>query len=315
MDARVLVCDPIRSEGLAILRQAGFDVQEQPNITPPQLEAAIAEFDAVIVRGRTKITAPVIQAGKKLRVIGRSGVGLDNIDLESAKTHGIKVVSTPAAPTTSVAELTVGLILAALRKIPYADRTIKDGKWVKNELMGSELKAKTVGIVGAAGRIGFEVARIAVQGFGAHVLGYDVIDFAQKAQQIGFTSIPDLPQLLSQADIVSIHVPYLPSTHHLINAKSIEQMKTGGVLVTPSRGDIVDGRALLDGLKSGKLAAAGLDVFHNEPPTEEWEKELTKQPNVICTAHIGAQTEECQQLESTQVAELIITALSNQLPK
>jgi len=308
MTTRILVCDPIRQEGITLLKNAGFEVAEKPTISAFELEQEIGGYDAVIVRGRTKITAAVIQNGKRLRIIARSGVGLDNIDLASAKDKGIKVIATPAAPTTSVAELTIGLILSVIRKISYADRTIKEGRWVKNELMGTELKSKTVGVVGAAGRIGLEVARIAAHGFGATVVGYDVIDFTEKARQLGLTPIKELSQLLSCSDIVSIHVPYLPSTHHLINTDAIDRMKKGSILINPSRGDIVDGQALLQALKAGKLAGAGLDVFHKEPPLDEWEKELTRLPNVVCTAHIGAQTTECQRLESTQLAEQLAEA-------
>jgi len=309
MSFRILVCDPIHQDGLAILKKAGFDVEENQTLTPEQLVKQIPEFDAVIVRGRTKITAPILNAGTKLKVIARSGVGLDNIDLETARKKSIQIVSTPAAPTTSVAELVIGLMLSVLRKISQSDRAMKEGKWIKAELMGSELKSKMIGVLGAAGRIGLEVAHIAIQGFGAKVTGYDVIEYAEKAKQVGLRVVPALPDLLKEADIVTIHVPYMPSTHHLINEKTISEMKDGAILINASRGDIVDGQALLLALKSAKLAGAALDVFHKEPPVDEWEKELTKLPNVVCTSHIGAQTVECQRLESTMVAEDLIRIL------
>jgi D-3-phosphoglycerate dehydrogenase len=290
---------------LELLKKHGLEVEEAPTITPEQLQKRILEFDALVVRGRTKVTAAVLNASTNLKVVARSGVGLDNVDIETAKKKSIKVIYTPAAPTTSVAELTIGLILSVLRKISYADRTIKEGKWVKGELMGSELKSKTLGIIGAAGRIGLEVARIAVQGFGSKVLGYDVIDFAEKARQIGF-SVTNFDDLLRQSDIVSIHVPYLPTTHHLINEKTLARMKKDAILVNASRGDIIDGQALLEALQNGRLAGAGLDVFHKEPPIDEWEKQLTQLRNVVCTAHVGAQTTECQKLESTQIADQLI---------
>jgi D-3-phosphoglycerate dehydrogenase len=292
-----------------LLKKAGLDVEDNHSLTPEQLEKRIAEFDAVVVRGRTKITTAVLNAGVKLKVVARSGVGLDNIDLETAHKKSIHIVSTPAAPTTSVAELTIGLILAVLRKIAHADGALKQGKWIKSELMGSELKSRTVGVVGAAGRIGLEVARIATQGFGSKVIGYDVIDMAQKSREIDFRAVPVLADLLKEADVVTIHVPYLPSTHHLINEGTIRSMKDGAILVNPSRGDVIDGQALLAALKSGKLAGAGLDVFHKEPPADDWEKDLTSLPNVVCTPHIGAQTVECQRLESTMVAEELIRIL------
>jgi D-3-phosphoglycerate dehydrogenase len=306
MPVKVLVCDPIHEDGLLMLRKAGFEVEETNNLTPDQLEKQISQFDAVIVRGRTKITSTLLNAGVKLRAVARSGVGLDNIDLETARKKSVQIISTPAAPTTSVAELTIGLMLAVLRKIAFADRAMKEGRWAKGELMGSELKSKTLGVVGAAGRIGLEVARIAVQGFGAKVTGYDVIDVTEKARQIGFRTVSQLPDLLKESDMVSIHVPYMTATHHLINEKTINAMKNSAVLINPSRGDIIDGQALLRALKTGKLAGAGLDVFHKEPPADDWENELVSLPNVVCTSHIGAQTVECQRLESTMVAEELI---------
>lgn len=309
MAIKVLVCDAIHPDGVAMLRKAGFEVEENKTLTPEQLEKRIAEFEGVVVRGRTKITAPIINAGSKLRAVARSGVGLDNIDLEAARKKSIKIISTPAAPTTSVAELAIGLMLSVLRQIARGDNALKAGKWVKTELMGTELKSKTIGVVGAAGRIGLEVARIAVQGFGAQVIGYDVVEYADKARQVGFRTVDKLPDLLKDSDIISIHVPFLPTTKHLIDEKAIAMMKNSAVLVNTSRGDIVDGEALLRAVKSGKLAGAGLDVFHKEPPIDEWEKELTRLPNTVCTPHIGAQTSECQRLESTQVAEQLIAAL------
>ena len=311
MPDKILVCDPIHEDGIAMLKSSGYDVRVETNLTPEQLLKAISEFDAIVVRGRTKVTDAVINAGTKLRAIARSGVGLDNIDLQSARTKRIQIISTPAAPTTSVAELTVGLALALLRKIAFADGAMKEGRWAKSELTGYELKGKTVGVVGAAGRIGLEVARICLQGFGAKVMGYDVLDMTEKAQSLGFRPVSGLDDLLRESDIITIHVPYLPSTHHLINAKTISAMKQGAIVINPSRGDIVDGEALLSALRAGKLSGAGLDVFHKEPPTDQWERELTKLPNVVCTPHIGAQTLECQRLESTMVAQELIRSLKS----
>jgi D-3-phosphoglycerate dehydrogenase len=309
MTPRILVCDPIHTDGLASLREAGFDLVEDYSLTPDTLLKRIGEFDAVIVRGRTKINTQVLDAGAKLRVIARSGVGLDNIDVETARKKSIQIVSTPAAPTTSVAELVIGLMLSVLRKISQSDRAMKEGKWIKAELMGSELKSKMVGVIGAAGRIGLEVARIATQGFGSKVVGYDVIDFSEKARQIDLRVAPSLSGLLREADIVTIHVPYMSSTHHLINEKAFGEMRESAILVNASRGDIVDGQALLSALKSGKLSGAALDVYHKEPPIDDWEKELARLPSVVCTSHVGAQTVECQRLESTMVAEDLIRIL------
>jgi D-3-phosphoglycerate dehydrogenase len=309
MPVKVLVCDPIDESGITALKTAGYDVRMEPNLTRDELIKAAPEFDAIVVRGRTKVNEEVIRAGVKLKAIARSGVGLDNIDLDAARKRSIQVISTPAAPTTSVAELTVGLTLAVFRKISLADRAMKEGRWTKSELMGRELKGKTVGVVGAAGRIGLDVARICLQGFETKVIGYDVLDLTEKAKSLGFRAVKELGDLLRESDAVTIHVPYLPSTHHLIDEKAIASMKNGAIIINPSRGDIIDGQALLHALKTGKISGAGLDVFHKEPPSDEWEMELTKLPNVVCTSHIGAQTLECQQLESRMVAEELIRTI------
>jgi D-3-phosphoglycerate dehydrogenase len=290
------------------LRDAGCEVAERPKITKEELVSDAKNFDVIVVRGRTRVTAEVIAAALSLKAIARSGVGLDNIDLEAAKKRGIAVISTPGAPATSVAELAVGLMMSLLRQIPLADQAMKQAQWTKAQLMGRELRAKTLGVVGVGGRIGAEVARISLLGFGMKVIGYDVIDVTEKAKQIGFEACTKLEDLLERADIVTIHVPYLPSTHHLMDESRISRMKQGSILINTSRGDIVDGGALLKAIKEGRIAGAGLDVFHDEPPKEDWEKELVALQNgrSVCTPHIGAQTYECQRLESLTVAEEII---------
>jgi D-3-phosphoglycerate dehydrogenase len=311
LPAKVLICDPIHQDGVKLLRDAGLEVVENPKITKEELLANAKEFDVLVVRGRTKVTAEIIEAATRLRAIARSGVGLDNIDIESAKKRGILVLSTPSAPTTSVAELAIGLMISVLRQIPLADQTMKRGEWIKSQLHGHELRGKTLGVVGVAGRIGSEVARIASQGFGMTVLGYDVVDVRAKATELGFEVSATLGALLDRADIVTIHVPYLPSTHHLIDESKIRRMKSGAILINTSRGDIVDTKALLNAIKEGRLAGAGLDVFHNEPPKEDWERELVALQNggTVCTPHIGAQTHECQRLESVTIAKEIIRQL------
>ena len=308
MKFRVLICDPIHQDGVQLLRQAGCDVVEKPKITKEELLVDAKNFDVLVVRGRTKITADVIAAASSLKAVARSGVGLDNIDLEAAKKRGITVISTPSAPVTSVAELAIGLMLSLLRQIPLADQAMKHYEWTKSRFMGRELHEKTLGVVGVGGRIGLEVARITIQGFGMKVIGYDVVDMTKKASEIGFEISPNLDSLIERADIVTIHVPYLPSTHHLIDSSRIRRMKQGSVLINTSRGDIVDGKALFDAVKEGKLSGVGLDVFHDEPPKEDWEKELVALPEgrSVCTPHVGAQTQECQRLESATVAKEII---------
>ncbi len=241
---RVLVCDSIHPNGLAILRAAGFQVDDQAGIDKAKLVELIPNYDVAIVRGRTKFDASMIMAARKLRVIGRAGVGLDNIDLEAARAGGIQVWNTPSAPSTSVAELTIGLILSLLRKIPLADREMKAGRWIKNQLMGEELQGKRVGVIGRAGRIGSEVSRILTVGFQADVLGYDVIK-PRGVPGLSYEFTESIEELLQKSEIVTVHVPYTPQTHHLLDGKRLAMMRLGSYLINTSRGDIVDGPSLL----------------------------------------------------------------------
>ncbi len=309
---KVLVCDPIYSEGTRLLRSAGFTVDEQPGIDRAKLTQIVANYDGIVVRGRTKVDAELIEAGRRLRIIGRAGVGLDNVDVHAAKKAGITVLNTPGAPSTSVAELTVGLMLSLLRKISLADREMKGGHWIKNQLMGEELQGKKVGVIGRAGRIGSEVARILTVGFQVDVLGYDVIR-PRGVPGLSYELADSIEDLIQLSDIVTIHVPYMPETHHLLNPKRLRLMNRGSYLINTSRGDIVDGPVLLELLKSGHLAGAGLDVFHLEPPVDEWEKTLVTMPDgvTVATCHIGAQTVQAQQRESVELAQRIIAESSN----
>jgi len=308
---KVLVCDSIHSDGLAILRTAGLQVDDQANIDRAKLIELIPNYEIAIVRGRTKLDAATIKAARKLRIIGRAGVGLDNIDLDAAKIAGIQVWNTPGAPSTSVAELTVGLILSLLRKIPLADKEMKAGRWIKNQLMGEELQGKKVGVIGRAGRIGSEVSRILTVGFQAEVLGYDVIK-PRGVPGLSYDFTESIEELLQKSEIVTIHVPYTPQTHHLLDAKRLGMMKKCSYLINTSRGDIVDGPSLLELLRQGRLAGAGLDVFHLEPPVDEWEKAMVSLPNgvTVATCHIGAQTQQAQRRESIELAQKIVSEAS-----
>ena len=302
---RILVSDPIDDDGLRILREGGFFVDNQPGIDKSRLASIIDQYDVLIVRGRTKVDANLIR-NSHLKIVGRAGVGLDNIDVQAAKEKGITVLNTPGAPTTSVAELTVGLMLCLLRKIPLADQGMKQGKWIKNQLMGEELQSKRIGIIGRAGRIGNELSRILTVGFQADVLGYDVIR-PRGIPGLSYEITDSIEDLLQKCDIVSIHVPYSPQTHYLLNETRLRMMKPGSYLVNTSRGDIVEGPALLKLLKEGHLAGAGLDVFHLEPPVDEWEKELVNLPDgrTVVTCHIGAETRQAQKRASIEIAERI----------
>ena len=302
---KVLISDPIDEEGVKILSDAGFIVDNQPGLDKSKLASIINQYDVLIVRGRTKVDSSILR-DSTLKIVGRAGVGLDNIDLQAAKEKGVIVLNTPRAPTTSVAELTVGLMLCLLRKIPFADRSMKEGGWIKNQLMGEELQSKKIGIIGRAGRIGNEVSRILTVGFQADVLGYDVIR-PRGVPGLSFEITDSVEDLLRRCDIVTIHVPYSPQTHHLLNEARLRTTRKGSYLVNTSRGDIIEGPALLKLLKEGHLAGAGLDVFHLEPPTDEWEKELVGLPKgtTVVTCHIGAETRQAQRRASIEIAERV----------
>ena len=301
---RVLVCDPIHREGIEKLEEAGFEVDVNPTISYEQLKEVVSEYDALIVRSRTKVTREIMEAGKRLKTVGRAGVGLDNIDTKIAEKKGIAVLNTPEAPAEAVAELTIGLILSLARNIPLADSTMKEGKWIKKKLRGWQLRGKTLGTIGL-GNVGLEVARLA-RAFGMKILITKRTPPASEVlSELDGEFIP-LKEMLPRSDVVTIHVPLTPQTHHMIGKEQIRLMRKGAYLINTSRGAIVDEKALVEALKSGKLGGAALDVYEEEPP-----KNLTliRMPNVVCTAHIGAQTEEAQKAAATLIAEKIIDSL------
>jgi len=304
---KVLVCDLIHEEGIEKLKQAGLEVDVNPTISHDQLRRAVSNYDALIVRSRTRVTKEIIEAGKRLKVLGRAGVGLDNIDVETAEKRGITVLNTPEAPADAVAELTIGLMISLARSIPLADRTMKEGKWIKKDLMGWELKGKTLGTVGL-GNIGERVARIA-KAFGMMILiTKRTPPSAELLRELEAEYIPlkDFSSFLQRSDVVTLHVPLTPETHHMIGAKELQLMKDGAFLINTSRGAIVDEKALLEVLRSGKLGGAALDVYETEPPED---LALIRLPNVVCTTHIGAQTEEAQRTAAILIAEKIINSL------
>lgn len=302
---KVLVSDSIHLDGIKKLKEAGLEVDALPTISKEDLVKAIGEYDALIVRSRTKVTAEVINASKTLKVIGRAGVGLDNVDVAAAEAKGIVVVNTPEAPTIAVAELTMGLLLSLVRAIPRADAAMKEGKWIKGELEGTELRGKTLGIIGF-GRIGYQVARRA-KAFDMSVLVYDVaIDRTMKYVHELQATATALDALLRQSDFITIHVPLLPETRNLIDVGQFEIMKKGAYIINTSRGGIVNEKSLADALRSGRIAGAALDVFETEPP-QEWD--LAEIPSTVTTPHIGAQTEESQRDSALLVADKIIAAL------
>ncbi len=299
---RVLVTEPLDEAGLARLRQH-VDVDERFDLSEEELEAIIPEYDALIVRSRTRVTSRVIEAGKRLRVIGRAGVGLDNIDVSAARAMGIEVRNCPDTTSVAVAEHTFALILALARHIPEADRTMKAGRWEKRRLKGVSLRGKTIGIIGF-GRIGRQVARLA-QGFGMRVLVNQPRLTPELALEAGVTPC-DLPELLRQADVVTLHVPLRPENVGLIGRDELALMKPSAFLINTARGGLVDEEALLDALNGGRLAGAGLDVFAQEPPGDH---PLVCHPRVVATPHIGASTVEAQRDAALSIADQVIEIL------
>jgi D-3-phosphoglycerate dehydrogenase len=301
-DFTVLIADGLEENGQSILRNSAR-VDDFPGITPEKLLDVIAEYDALIVRGRTKVAAQVFSAAKRLKVIGRAGVGVDNIDLKSAKDHGVVVVNAPVSTTSAVAELTFGLMLSLARNIPKADAGMKQGQWLKKELKGVELNGRTLGIIGV-GRIGAELGKRAAA-FDMMVLGYDPYLTAEEIRQRG-AKPASLGDLFEQADYISLHLPLSDATRSMLNEQAFRKMKHGVRIVCAARGGIIDETALLEALDSGQVAGAALDVFDTEPPGASM---LVKHPNLIATPHIGAQTAESQSRAAMDIASEVLKVL------
>jgi D-3-phosphoglycerate dehydrogenase / 2-oxoglutarate reductase len=304
MNQSVLICDQVAPILNDILQKNGLKITYEPEITPDQIKEKIGNFDIVVVRSRTKITKEMIDRANKCKIIARVGVGLDNIDVGAAKTKGIRVINAVEGAMNAVAELVLGLMLSLAREIPRADREIRNGKWLKKELMGTELSGKYLGIVGL-GNIGKKLAKHA-RALNMNIIGYDVIPIPEDfSREVGLIKA-DLDTLISSADYISFHVPFTETTHHLVNSQLLAKMKKNVCLINTSRGEIIDENALYDALKEGKIAGAALDVFESEPATGN---KLATLPNVICTPHIGAQTKEAQALAANVIAEKIIMIL------
>ena len=297
---RILITDGLSSEGVEILERAAEIV-----LSPAVDE--LPKFDAVIVRGKTKLTAGVISTGSpRLRVIGRAGVGVDNIDLQAAKRYGIVVVNSPFAPTIAVAEHALGLILGLARNIPQADASMRSGKWQKSEFIGSELAGKTLGIMGM-GKIGSALG-IRAAAMGMIILGFDAYLEEDAIKERG-AQPSTFASILKESDYISIHLPLTEDTRGMLGADELSMMKAGARIVSTARGGIVDETALLEKLNSGHLAGAALDVFENEPPRPDG---LVQHRNVISTPHIGAQTKEAQARTALDIASEVLAALRHQ---
>ena len=299
---RVMICDPLAENGINLLREHA-QVDDRAGISAEELAAIISKYDALVVRGRTKVTAELLERAAKLKISARAGVGVDNIDWQAAAKLGIPVVNTPTATTIAVAEHTLALLLTLARRIPQANASLKSGLWEKKSLIGMELAGKTMGIIGA-GRIGQAVAA-RVHSFKMDVLGYDPLVPDADLKLHGITPIP-LDALYARADMISVHTPLNEETTGMIDATAFAKMKPGAIIISTARGGIVDEAALLENLTSGHIAGAALDVFENEPPGKS---RLVSHPNLIATPHIAAQTGEAQARAAQHAAEEIIRRL------
>ena len=304
LEQSVLICDQVNPTLNDILEKNGLKITYEPEITPEQISEKIENFDVVIVRSRTKLTKDLIEKASKCKIIARVGVGLDNIDQNAAKEKGIRVINAVEGAMNAVAELVIGLMLSLAREIPRADREVRNGNWIKKELMGTELRGKYLGIVGL-GNIGKRLGRLA-RALNMNIIGFDVVPIDDEfSKEVGLMKT-DLDTLLASSDYVSLHVPLLDSTKHMIDSTKMASMKNTARIINTSRGGVIDEEALYQALKNGQLGGAALDVFEVEPATSN---NLATLPNFISTPHMGAQTKEAQSLAANVIAEKIIQIL------
>src|SRR5579884_2075553 len=301
---KILVCDSIAQEAVEMLKSSGHTLLYEPKITPEELLQRVVDVDAVIVRSRTHVTKEVVNAGVRLKVIARAGVGLDNVDTEAAKARGIQVINSPDSLTNAVAEHALALFLNVARQISYANRRMIEGEWPKSALMGEELTGKTMGIVGF-GRIGRRLAQLC-RPFNMTILAYDVIPPPEELIKTTGAKMVSLDELLKASDFISIHVPATPETEKMIGERELSIMKPNAIIVNTSRGNVIDEPTLVAYLKSHKIKGAGLDVFAEEPPKGE---SLTLD-NIVLTPHIAGQTLEAQTSAGTSVAKRVLELLS-----
>jgi len=300
----VLIADQLSQDGIDILKkEPGLKVDIKTGLTPKDLAEIIGSYEGLVVRSATKVTAEVIAKADKLKVIGRAGVGLDNVDADAATKRGIIVMNVPAGNTISTAEHTMSMLMSVARRIPQAHASLRSGLWERTKFVGTELFGKTLGIVGM-GKIGSEVAKRA-QSFGMHIIAYDPFLSTEKAQQLD-VQMMDLPSLYKEADFITVHTPLTAETRHLISTKEIAMMKKGVRLINCARGGIIDEQALHDAIVSGHVAGAALDVYEQEPPKDH---PLLKLDQVVATPHLGASTEEAQLNVAIDVARQVADAL------
>jgi D-3-phosphoglycerate dehydrogenase len=297
----ILVSDSLSPKGVEVLERAGFSVSVKTKLSKEELLEEIGNYEALIVRSATKVTKEVIEAAGRLRIVGRAGTGLDNVDTEAATRRGIVVMNTPGGNTITTAEHTMSMIAAMSRKIPQATKSMKDGKWEKSKFMGSELYNKTLGLVGL-GQIGSYVTKLA-QGWSMNVIGYDPYLAVERAKQMGI-EVVELEELFHRADVISVHTPLTNETRGIINTETMAKMKDGVMIVNCARGGIINEQDLCEALQSGKVAAAAFDVFEKEPVDPK--HPLLSLDNFTCTPHIGASTEEAQENVAIGIAEQFV---------
>lgn len=300
---KVLVSDNLSEKGVSILKKAGLHVDVKTGMSPEELKSVIGEYNGIVIRSATKLTADVLNAAANLKVIGRAGSGLDNVDKAAASKKGIVVMNTPGGNTITTAEHTVSLMLSLARLIPQATASMREGKWEKKKFTGVELFNKTLGVVGI-GAIGSEVAKRA-QGLEMNVIAYDPFLSDEKARAIGVEKV-SLEELFRRSDFITFHTPLTQETRNIVNRETIKLMKDGVRIINCARGGIVNEKDLYEALESGKVAGAALDVFEKEPPEDY---SLAKHPRVICTPHLGAATGEAQENVAVAVAEQIVDYL------
>ncbi|KAI4643131.1 hypothetical protein J4E93_007200 [Alternaria ventricosa] len=310
---KILIPEKVSPDGLALLKDQ-FDVDEKKGLSPEELKEIIGEYDALIVRSETKVTAELLGAAKNMKVVARAGVGVDNVDVQSATSHGIIVVNSPSGNINAAAEHTIALMMAVARNIGDASQSIKAGKWKRSRLVGVEAKGKTLAIVGL-GKVGLTVARIA-NGLGMRLIAYDPYANPNLAAAASVTLRPNLAEILKEADFLTLHTPLIASTKGMIGKAELETMKTTARILNVARGGMIDEDALVEALDAGVIAGAGIDVFTSEPPEQNSSaSRLIAHPKVVATPHLGASTKEAQENVSIDVCEQVVSILSGELPR